>query len=309
MLAKFNIQKIPIKLLISGFSDIRHIDLLNRTCEYFFRSPDSQIKTNNRLNLLHWGLTWNHDFVYAIHTPLAIRNHGKFTPTGLIGKFSFDGKLINYVPTKEKFVQPHQLQYYNGFLWLADTGSNNIKKIDPDTGESWAIIPEPSFPKGDIHHFNGIWIHNNKLYVTSHSQRGFQGRLTTPGVYVLDYITHQFIAQWSQGSHIHNVFILNDQICVCNSDMGTIVAQDGSTQLYVGAYNRGVAITDEYIFVGQSPVEVRERRGGGHQCSIIIFDKNKRQRIGDIQLFNMGQVMEIRCINQKDYAHNQIVNN
>ncbi len=191
------------------------------------------------------------------------------------------------------FTRGHQIQYCQGYIYLTDTGHNCIQRINCDTLRSQGIIPNAEKFGSDIDHINSLFIDDGKLYVGC-----LEGT-----VYVYDLDTLRLIREHEFPKELHNLFILDNELLSNYSSEGVIVDATGKPLFKVGAYNRGIILTDEYLLVGQSAVLETERRGGVDPGYIMIFDRTTKEKIGQVELPGIGQLMEIRCLNQRDYAH------
>ncbi len=289
-LAKFECPKINMKLLVSGFHELRSIDLLNQTSDIFFQAPIEQRQNPEGKRITaHWGITWNEDNIYATHQ--------RFLEKKLIQQilvFNKNNTSPEVLPIPHNlFSRGHQIQYHQGYIYLTDTGRNCIQRLNCDTFRSQGIIPNAAKFGSDIDHINSIFIDSGLLYVGC-----LEGT-----VYVYNLDTLGLIGEYGFPKELHNLFMLDNELLSNHSDKGYIVDAVGNPFLEVGPYNRGVVITDEYLLVGQSAVLKTDRRAGDSPGHITIFNRFIREKIGRIELPGIGQLMEIRCLNQKDYAH------
>ncbi len=289
-LAEFHCPKINMKILMSGFHELRYLDLFEQTAEIFFKAPIEQRQTTDgKMITAHWGITWSEDYIYATHN---IFEEGKIKQ--LIINFDKDKKFLGVLPIPtDLFSRGHQIQYYEGYIYVTDTGRNCIQRINCDTLKSQRIIPNAEKFGSDIDHINSLFVNNNKLYVGC-----LEGT-----VYVYNLDTLGLMCEYEFPKELHNLFILDDELLSNYSSEGMIVNSIGRPFFKVGTYNRGVVITDEYLLVGQSAVLEAERRGGDRPGYITIFNRFTKEKIGKIELPGMGQLMEMRCLDQKDYAH------
>ncbi len=88
-LAKFECPKINMKILMSGFHELRYLDLFNQIAEIFFKAPVEQRQTTDgKMITAHWGITWNEDHIYATHQ--------RFLEKKLIQQILVSIKIVNY---------------------------------------------------------------------------------------------------------------------------------------------------------------------------------------------------------------------
>lgn len=297
-LAKFECPKINMKILMSGFHELRYLDLFNQTAKIFFKAPVEQRQNpDGEMITAHWGITWNEDYIYATHNRVVHHEERPKISQEII-TFGRNGMVLKTLPIAHNlFTRGHQIQYYQGYLYITDTGSNCIQRVNCDTLRSQGMIPNAEKFGEDLDHINSLFIDSGKLYIGC-----LEGT-----VYVYDIETLGLIRELTFPKEVHNVFILEDQILTNHSNHGEIVNSSEDCFLKVGVYNRGIVITDEHILVGQSTRLIRERREGDSEGYINIFNRTTKEKIGRIVLPTIGQVLEIRCLDQKDYAHNGIV--
>ncbi len=306
-LAKFECPEIDLKLLVACFSEIRYLDLSNLTSSMFFQPPLEFRQINGKKVHTQWGITWNEENIYITDTSINPKNKKQLKSSIL--ELDINGQLIRELLFKNSsgqnetdriFLQPHQLQYHKEHLFLVDTGHNCIKVIDCKTYQWTDIIPFPGRLGSDIDHINALSISDNKLHISSLGGRAC--------IYAIDGEKYNCLRNMKFVNNVHNIFVLDGKVCVHHSEGGTIVDENGQSPLNIGPYNRGIIITDKYILSGQSALSERERRGDQKNIGrIAIFDRGKKKKLGQIILPQAGQVLEIRCLNQKDHAHNGII--
>ena len=291
----FDCDILDLKLLVSCYSEIRYIDLSQYKAKIFFQGRKNQQYFNGKKQLAHWGLTWDHDYIFAYHA-FPYNNEDL---THQIARLDFNGNLLDYLPIDIPFTQVHQLHCQGDFLWVVDTGHNLVHKINLKTYEHDTIVPDPSLDlTKDIIHLNAVWVKDDIVYIGSH-----QGI-----VFCYNINTNKQICKHRYDPDMHNIFILDNHLCTHMSAKGKIVDNNKHTFLKTKPYSRGIVITDEYILVGISPVAIRDRRSGNLDGSIVIYDRKQNNKmIGKIIIPNAGQIIEIRCTNKKDYAHNEII--
>ncbi len=306
-LAKFECPKINLKLLVACFSEIRYLDLSNLTSSMFFQPPLEFRQVNGKKVHTQWGITWDEENIYITDTSINPENKKQLKSSIL--KLNINGQFIGELPFKNSsgqsetdriFLQPHQLQYHKGYLFLVDTGHNCVKRIDCKTYQWIDIIPFPGRFGSDIDHINALSISDDKLYISSLGGRAC--------IYEIDGEKYNCLRSMNFVHNIHNIFVLDCKVCVHHSEGGVIVNENGQSLLNIGPYNRGIIITDKYILSGQSALSERERRGDQKNIGrIAIFDRKTKKKLGQIIMPQAGQVLEIRCLNQLDYAHNGII--
>jgi len=111
------------------------------------------------------------------------------------------------------------------------------------------------------------------------------------------------------GRDIHSVFVDGELLYVGDSGNGrlTILNMVTKEETYVnlGMWTRGIAVTKKYILVGTSIFSPRRNRLLGHG-QVSLLDR-KTLEVLDTKVFDdVGAVMEVRVVDEHDYAHNEI---
>jgi hypothetical protein len=94
---------------------------------------------------------------------------------------------------------------------------------------------------------------------------------------------------------------------ICNSRNGSLLEVTSGDTIWQfdqdQVMSRGLAVTDEYIFVGISQFGNRLERywkTGG----ICVIDRKTFKMIDMVEIPGSGDIQEIRIIGEKDYCHN-----
>ena len=144
--------------------------------------------------------------------------------------------------------------------------------------------------------------YNDRIYVVAHN---FE-RLSK--VWVFDWPDLNFIdiletnTEWA-----HNCWISDMGIVVCNSKHGKLTEISTDTTLWTAkkpqSISRGLAVNEDYIFIGRSEWGQRGERhfnSGG----IWILDRKTFKEIELLNLPGSGCVNDIRLIDCSDECHN-----
>ena len=291
----FHCDKLPFKLLVSGHNDIRYIDLENQQSSIFYNQHTSRRGISS-----YYGITWNKigNTIFIIGTSREETNPKKtrnlLIALDLNGTFK---KIIN----RTQFAQAHQIQYYDNKIFLCDTRHNRICIINPDNPENNKIYyPEPTNgPEIDISHFNSIYIHQDKVFIVAHN------KYEPSQIYSADYVNGELINMQpflkDIGEQCHNVIKYKNHLLICSSNKGCIINRMDNF-ITTGWYPRGMIIHNDLLFVGKSRIACKKWRSE-LDGEIEIFSLSTKHRLGYIQIPRIGQVYEIRCLNQYDVAH------
>jgi hypothetical protein len=303
----FNIDPIDIKLLVSVKCEVLLLDLLQQKITTFFDDATAiGSKTSMSYDGMcesYYGITWNskNETVYVVGSELGAPD-GRRLKTKIC-RLTPSGDFIDFIPIKNhvRFSAAHQIQYHNGFIFVADTIGNCIRKIDPNTGDGQTLkIYENRFGN-DFDHVNSVWV-DDYIYVLSNGTTGN----TKPMVHRFRYNDCSKVDSVTQGiAGAHNIAKLWGKRVVLASYKGDLVDEENKTLIHIGDFVRGLSITPDYIFVGQSVIADRDQRLNTNHGCVSVHDSKDGKFIGNIKLANVGQIHEIRCINQDDTAHSQ----
>jgi len=202
----------------------------------------------------------------------------------------------------------HQIFCHAGLLYVTAPARDAIDIIDLATGDIsvWKWTPEDGH---DDHHINSVWSDGKALWVC-HNNFG-DGR---PGEILCFSMDRTLLGRLEIGSALHNVFVRDGHIFTCSSQEGRILRHDIQSgkaiesSLFDGVvqerYLRGMAATEESIFVGLSSINERSKRCDGDAWVARLSYDLKVQDV--LALRYVGQIGEIRIVGEPDLAHNGI---
>lgn len=299
---KFDLPKLDFKFLVAGHNRIMHLDLMNQTSRIFHDSASSKAGIAS-----YYGITWSKDNIYIIGTPTDCIELNRVRT--LLLCLDKDGHTLYNIdmPSEYKVAHIHQIQYYKNKLFLVDSKRNAIRIFDLEN-QTWSTFyPDPSRIDRDTDHFNSIWFDSDeeRMYIVSHGKDNTQVGVFKPSqLWAFDANTFSFIGKKEYGEFSHNVVRYKDKMLVCSSKNNVILSDSYQVFLEVGPHPRGMVIHEPYLFVGKSETAGREWRSEltGH---IEAFDLLTMESMGTIEIPQIGQIYEIRCLNQDDIAHSQ----
>jgi len=306
-LAKFNCPKINMKLLVSVHRSILLVDIQNHKVTTFYESPNK-----NSLSPIEsvYGITWDEDNIFVVDT---LKNGA---PRNRIASLCKNGEFNeHFVCPKYPIGEVHQIIYNskeNG-IYIADTANNLLRIVTPlpDYEDNWDDIAPTSYMFTDYNHFNGVWAQENKLYLIAHNRERpseifkFDCMLGTP---------FKLESKWRQGKgDAHNIVRYNNELVVLSTN-GWIYGEQNNPIFYTKPFEplswaRGLVLTDNYFVIGHSLRKLIkiDRTNPMNEGKLEIFDSHDLSHVGTIILDNVGQVYDVRCLNQLDYAHNRII--
>lgn len=210
--------------------------------------------------------------------------------------------------TINHLIQPHQIEWVDDKILVTNTGKNCLSVFD-ENGNLYRDIYFNEIRwddknKGRLgNHFNSVHRKNDRVYVVSHnySRPSEVWVLAWPELEVIETIVTK--TAWA-----HNVWVSDLGIVICNSKFGSLhEVQSGETIWDSGQKNvmtRGLAVSDEYVFVGRSMYSERKTRSwktGG----LWIIDRKTWKTLDAFTFPGSGDVQEIRLIDTPDECHNE----
>jgi len=233
------------------------------------------------LNCIHHGfgsypgISWDEKFVY-----LAARRDNRIPVIeGAQNILVFDPDF-NWVGSIQglKFVGLHQIYFYDGRLYICNTGVEKIDIIEKETMDRIGIIEKKrdgtspwrfnysvsrwdySGVGRDVNHINSIWIDGGIIYVVKHRD----------GPSKVKYFneTYELLGEVDIGDKCHNVYAEDGKLFVCSSETECIIIRDLSTgedriintSQYAEGFPRGLARTSDRWYIGISQRGTREER-------------------------------------------------
>lgn len=249
---------------------------------------------------LYYGITWDMNYIYvaarcSLFTPaISTPTMGEFGHPKLL-VFDKGYKLIGMQAFPVSARDLHQIMFFDNRLICSCSGDDSyiIKN-----GSRWGIW-YPSSNKNhhgtDIHHFNSILCEPNTIYIACHNRGPSE-------IWEFKYPEKKFVDSFSVGRCIHNIWREKEDLIFCNSGEGTIETTGGEILCQTEGFPRGAAITPFGNYIGISDIVNRDNRADTSGW-INVYNKDwgleKR-----IDLGKCGQVNELRCINDYDWAHN-----
>ena len=245
-----------------------------------------------------YGLSWNKDKAYV-----AIKYPDNEQDT--IEEFD-RGFNFKKVPIDRYLHGVHQLLCLENLLYIVNTDQNEILILDLNSGninvKKWRGTEPPV-------HLNSIWQHDEEFYVVEH-------RMDKSIVWMGNKNWGR-IREFSGLSHVHNVYVENDKLYCLSSIETSIVMIDlksGKIEekiklkpLFNGVeYIRGLARGQNHWIVGFNKRAKRYKRWYKCNGSVAILDNDFRE-VDHVAIPSRGQIHEVRLIDEKDYAHNEIV--
>lgn len=223
---------------------------------------------------------------------------------GYLGYFN---RETSPASTVNHLTQPHQIEWVDDKILVANTGKNCVSVFD-DQGNLLRDVYLNEIRRDDKdkgrkgNHFNSIHRSGVRVYVVAHNydRPSEVWELTWPD---LNIVTTRV----SQAGWAHNLWDSEWGMVTCNSKAGTLHEVISNETLWApkeeGILTRGLAVSEEYVFVGRSLHNERKERywkDGG----IWVLDRKTLKTLDKILLPGSGDVHEIRLIGVLDECHN-----
>jgi len=238
-----------------------------------------------------YGISWNHEGLFVI-----VRVQGGLSLERVLIYNKKLERVGEMVVGQDQLRDAHQTMWHDDKLWIVSSGLNQVVCIPENQFDTTIWIPEEG-EKGDRNHINSIWFppDEDKVYLVAHNfQKGSEiWEFTYPGL--------DLIQKTKMGFQAHNVAKVNGKLMTLSSREGKIIMDDESKK--IGEYyGRGLAISKDRIFIGQSAIiPDRNDRKLSSQGAVLIYDKdlNFIKKI----IINQGEVREVRILDEPDEAH------
>ncbi len=193
----------------------------------------------------------------------------------------------------------HQIDIYQGILYVCDTYNNRILKIDPYTKTHLDTF----YPLGRLEngrnsinygHINSIFLEDNKVFLVCHNHTRTTNRNSQ--VLVLD---HNFSIKETINTSCdsaHNVIPYNNSFIICDSINGSLKLGD-KIVFEAKCFTRGVCVTEDYILLGGSEYAERSKRENT-EGYLFVLNKSNFKLINKTNF--PGMVQEIRRLDSLD---------
>jgi hypothetical protein len=203
------------------------------------------------------------------------------------------------------FSATHQIHYHGGQIAITAPMTNSVATVD--TVSDKAVFHNWTEFKTNVNHINAVWRDGDTWWVNYHNQT-----LGSPSCIV--QLTSDFTTPLKKiniGTQVHNVARVDNLLYICSSGENKLLVYDLDTDKVVKEADgfkwiRGLAITEDYILVGSSPVQKDRKRRYQDVSCVKQLDRETLRCLVTTWLPDQGPVYEIRVTSERDYAHNGI---
>lgn len=204
---------------------------------------------------------------------------------------------------------PHQVEWVENSLLVANSGRNCVSVFDPQGNFCQDIflnqirVDDKKNRSGN--HFNSVHKTAERLFVVAHNYE------KPSEVYELNWPELQVVKIWpTQATWAHNIWASEIGLVICNTKNGSLYEVTSGETIWLAedksALTRGLAVHQDYIFIGRSTLSTRKQRywtSGG----VWIVDRKTLKTIDKIILPGSGEVREIRLVGVPDECHNSTI--
>lgn len=290
-----------MKLLLSTPKYILHHDLQNNKTD---------VLDNGRGE--YYGLTWNSYGDRLAFSYSGIENTSLITLEDY-AQSEQGGLYIGGRKTWTFLSQPHQIQWIDNYILVANTGRNTLSRYsieDEGVKHFWlSDVRWDRLKKGGEEggHFNSLCFKNGCVYIAAHnfSKGSYVLELEWPTLQVLRRVDAKFSAG------IHNIWVTDDdQWIVCDSEVGALRDIKSREVLWCNnfqGYVRGLASSNNVIIVGHSERLADRTRRLYSETGIWVIDRKTWRTLDYINMGAFGTVHDVRIYDFEDECHHSTV--
>ncbi len=176
----------------------------------------------------------------------------------------------------------HDVIWHGDKLYAVATGSNEVLCLDPEGG----IQQRLHFPgEGDAWHLNCLAVWNGRVVVSAFgdfsTHRGYKGATRSAGI-VFDLASNEKL--WSGLSQPHSPLQDGNTLYVCDSESHRVLWRRGNEEgaLQFDAYTRGLAVHEEWLFVGLS--QSRNTGYTGSNGAIVVLERESHRQVATLPI-------------------------
>jgi hypothetical protein len=211
------------------------------------------------------------------------------------------------IRTERHLIDPHQAEWIEDYLLVANTGKNCLTIFDK--GGRFiqdlylnSIRYDRMYGDRSGNHFNSVHRVGDRVYVIAHNYD------KPSEVYELTWPELEVVKVFPTSARMaHNIWSGEWGLVICDSKNSSLCELSSGDTIWKSeeakSFSRGLAVSEDTIFIGYSDQSVRKQRywtTGG----IWIVDRKSLKTIDKILFPGSGQVNEIRIIGSKDECHN-----
>jgi hypothetical protein len=194
----------------------------------------------------------------------------------------------------------HQIEYWNGNLYILDTYNNAVLCYDARTWrKSGTFYPCGALSAGraseNYAHLNSILFCNGRVFLLCHNETTKTGKSSE--LLTCDAAFNILERRTLDAGNAHNIAAFGEDFIICDSNGGRII---GGNKTYASSrgFLRGLSVSSTRVVVGASDIADRSERAD-HNGEVLVYDHNWNPLA---QMPVAGMVHEIRAFWRPDFG-------
>ncbi len=199
----------------------------------------------------------------------------------------------------------HQMAAWKSLVFLTDTGLNRVHVYDVNLGATISIV-NIGDKRADVNHINALNIDGENLFIGLNNKDGDSqllkidlNRVINYGVSDNNALIDGELISLPGTSHSHDIEVYRSDLLVCASHDGCLIrVSNGEILFDAMGWARGIAISPEGIWVGESPLAERSKRHNKSLSGAIhLYSHDRYELIKSIKIEASGQICDLLHIN------------
>lgn len=194
----------------------------------------------------------------------------------------------------------HQIECYENFVYITDTGKNRVHVYDLLKGRV-VLIVNVGEERDDVNHINALLVHDQELLIGLNNRGHKESQILHLPLQLLnsgrsselDAYAHGRLSPVPGRRHTHDIRRWNGQLLLCASHDGAVIRRDGVGLAELGGWVRGLAPCAEGIWVGASELAPRSKRHSEKIDGRLVHFSKSLEIVRDIKLRGAGQVNDL----------------
>ncbi len=253
----------------------------------------------------------SNEIIIASREKLGTPNAGK--PATDCRLLSLDANTNNYHIIGEVLDvhDVHQIAAYQQLIFLTDTGKNRVVVFDREKKKvvHWLNL---GLDRKDIHHINAILIFHEKLFIGLNNRGESDSQIleiqlkevidSCNSEGIPDLLNYGKLHTLKNRHHTHDLLPFENSFLVCGSHEGIIFRADsGQILTQQNRWVRGIAQTDEGLWVGSSPIAERsERHSEKLNGTLLLFTLPAFEKQYEVSLEGAAQVNDMIAVKLRE---------
>ena len=209
-------------------------------------------------------------------------------------------RLVEVLRAPQPIRDVHQIFCHRGTLFVCSTYDDAVMEYEVARG-TWNVWqPFPAEAKGlrDEHHINSIFVRDDMIVLAGSQPAGWFARFNRDRKPLEN-------GRQLMGSMSHNVWLEDEEVCVCSSGEGTLTSTSGMRRLiHPRAWLRGLCRVGMQFYVGISQELHRSARAASDCSIVMVGGEGRLERC--YSFLGFGVISDLRTLGISDTTHNGI---